>query len=147
MNIKNYGSYLILKVIWKDIHMLEIGVEVTNGRYSGKTEFYESAENLKKFATLLSGYPNGNNAAIYEAGEKNGYSYFGAKFSVLNRSGHISVLINLEENVSTEYRADEKDKLKLEIIVEPNAIDIFQKQLLQLAINEEGVAILCGRKN
>jgi hypothetical protein len=37
--------------------------------------------------------------------------------------------------------------LKLEIIVEPSAIDRFQKELCHLAKNEEGLAILYGNDN
>jgi hypothetical protein len=59
----------------------------------------------------------------------------------------LGVEINIERNVSTEYRQEEKDKIKLEIIVEPNAIDNFRKELLTLAKNEEGNAILYGKDN
>ena len=41
--------------------------------------------------------------------------------------------INIESNVAAEYRQEEKNKLKLEIIVEPSAIDRFQKELCHLA--------------
>ena len=53
-------------------------------------------------------------------------------------------LENIEENVATEYRANEKDKLKLELIVEPSAIDIFQKELHRMAKTENGRASLVG---
>jgi hypothetical protein len=60
----------------------------------------------------------------------------------------IGVEINIESNnVATEYREEEKNKLKLEIIVEPSAIDRFQKELCHLAKNEEGLAIFYGNDN
>ena len=67
------------------------------------------------------------------------------RFYCIDTEGHIGVEINLEENVSTAYRKEEKDKLKLEIIVVPSAIDNFQKELLRLAINEDGIATLYGQ--
>jgi hypothetical protein len=60
----------------------------------------------------------------------------------------IGVEINIESNnVATEYLEEEKNKLKLEIIIEPSAIDRFQKELCHLAKNEEGLAILHGNDN
>ena len=40
-----------------------------------------------------------------------------------------------------------KNKLNLEIIVEPSAIDDFQMQLLRLATDQKGTSILYGKKN
>ena len=144
MQLQITPSYLAIKVIWKDDHMFEINVQATNGRYLGTTDVYETSDNLANFARLLLNY-KAEKDLVYEAGKKDGYAYFGMKLSPINHSGHISLLINLEENVATEYRDDEKDKLKLEIIVEPHAIDVFQKELLKLAIKEEGIATLYGR--
>ena len=52
---------------------------------------------------------------------------FEMAFYPISPTGKVGVLITLEENVPTEYRAHEKDKLKLELIVEPASIDIFSK--------------------
>jgi hypothetical protein len=59
----------------------------------------------------------------------------------------IGVEINNESNVATQYRQEEKNKLKLEMIVEASAIDRFQKELCHLAKNEEGLAIFYGNDN
>ena len=69
------------------------------------------------------------------------------QFYCLDQAGHIGVEINLEENVATVFREKEKDKLKLEIIIEPSAIDTFQKELIQLARTQRGKALLLGRDN
>jgi len=53
----------------------------------------------------------------------------------------------MEENVSTEYRKEEKDKLSMELIVKPNAIDIFCRELKTLAEKEDGIAELKGIRN
>lgn len=47
---------------------------------------------------------------------------------------------------ATEYREEEKDKLEMELIVEPNAIKSFQIELKKLAMTESGSAILTGIK-
>jgi hypothetical protein len=51
------------------------------------------------------------------------------KYYPIGFTGHIGVEMSLEGNVATEYRLEEKDKMKLEIIIEPNQLDIFQKEL------------------
>lgn len=68
-------------------------------------------------------------------------------FYYIDNAGHIGVEINLENNVATEFRHEEKNKLKLEIIVEPNAIDNFQRELSNLATTQKGTANLYGRDN
>ena len=140
-------SYLELELIWKDDEMFELRVTASNGRYFGITEVYETSESLDHFAELLFGFPKNNLTLFHEMDKKNSYAYFSMKYYCINNAGHLGIEINLEENVSTEYRNEEKDKLKLEIIVEPSAIDNFQKALKQLARNQEGKATLFGRNN
>ncbi|MCP9761466.1 hypothetical protein [Lacihabitans soyangensis] len=140
-------SYLELKVIWKDDDVLELSVKVSNGRYSGITEVYDTPETLFNFARRLEGYPSVNQELFYEAGKKDSYSFFSMRFYKIDSAGQIGVEIMLEENVSTEYRPEEKDKLKVEIIIVPSAIDDFQKELVNMAKNREGVSILNGQYN
>ena len=147
MDGDNLKSYFELKVIWKDDDMFELRITATNGRFSGTTEVYDTSESLTSFAKSLSGYPKEDKTLIHEAGQKDGYSYFSINFYCIDNAGHLGVEVSLEENVSTQYRQEEKDKLKHEIIVKPNAIENFQKQLLSLAKNEEGTAILYGNDN
>lgn len=136
------NRFLKLEVIWKDDDMFELQVSVDNGRYSGKTEVYETKESLLTFATSLKGYPNGNESLMHKCGEKDSYAYFEMKFYQIGSTGIVGVQTSIEENVATEYRKEEKDKLKLELIVEPNAIDKFQKELVKLAQAEQGIAEL-----
>jgi hypothetical protein len=138
--------FLKLEVIWKDDNMFELQISVDNGRYSGQTEVYETKESLLTFAASLKGYPNGKESLIHKCGEKDSYAYFEMKFYQIGSTGIVGVQISIEENVATEYREEEKDKLKLELIVEPNAIDKFQKELVNLAQKEQGIAELIAIK-
>lgn len=133
-----------LEVIWKDDDMLELKVSANNGRYSGITEVYDQKELLEDFANSLTGFPKGKETLTHSAGEKNSYAYFEMRFYQLDPTGKIGVQITLEENVATEYRESEKDKLILELIAEPSAVDKFQKTLIRLAKTEEGIAELLG---
>jgi hypothetical protein len=140
-------AFLELKVIWKDDDMFEMGVTASNGRYSGTTEVYDTTESLAAFASLLYDFPQAKTALVHEAGEMDGYAYFQMKFYPFGHASYIGVQVSLEENVYPPYREVEKVKLKLEIVVEPHAIDVFQKALSQLARKQEGTVTLYGRDN
>ncbi len=124
--------------------MMELRISANNGRYSGTTEVYEVSESLLEFVKELNGFPFGKDRLTHSCGEKDSYAYFEMDFYKIGPSGICGVLITMEENVSTEYRKEEKDKLSMELIVEPNAIDNFCKELKSLAEREEGIAELNG---
>lgn len=147
MIIENPKSFLELKVIWKDDEMIELRVTASNSNFYGKTKVYADAELLHDFAEKLTNYPKNGETLFYTAGIKKGYSYFSMKYYPVSNTGKIGVEINLECNTSSENFQEEKDNVKLEIIVEPSAIDNFQKELFTLAKNEDGTAILYGRDN
>jgi len=147
LEIKNRKSFLELEITWKDNDMFELKITASNGYFYGCTEVYDTSKSLSDFSTTLIDYPSANKILVYEIGKKDCFSYFSMKFYPINNYGHIGVEISIEKNVSTEYREEEKDKLKLEIIIEPSAIDRFQKELFNMAKNETGKSILYGRDN
>jgi len=144
---ENQKSFLELRVVWKDEHMFQVLVQASNGDFAGKTEVYETSESLSEFALALIGYPKPDLVLFYEAGARDSYAYFSMKYYPLGGSGIVGIEVSLESYVDTEFRPEEKAKLKLEIVVEPNAIDNFQKELLRLAANQAGTATLYGRDN
>lgn len=147
MAIENRKSFLELNVIWKDDDMMELKVRASNTDFSGVTEVYDRAENLSNFASALTNYPKNNEILFYEAGSKDSYAYFSMKYYSIGTNGHLGIEVNLESNVSTEYRKEEKNKVKLEIITERTAIENFKKELLRLAKYEEGSATLYGNQS
>ena len=143
--MKDSKAFIDFKVIWKDDDMFELQVIATNGRYSGVTRVYDTKRTLSQFAKQLEGFPTGNTTLFYECGEKDSYAYFSMKYYCIDTAGHIGVQVVLESDVATEYRPEEKDRLALEIMIEPAAIDRFQKDLYNLAMREDGQATLFGR--
>lgn len=139
----NKRKFLKLEVVWKDADMFELQVNCSNGYFSGVTEVYDTQIPLLEFAKSLKGYPKNRETLTHICGEKDSYSYFEMNFYPIGMNGIVGVEILLESN-TTEDRPKEKDKLRLELIVEPNAIDVFQRELELLAINEEGDAELIG---
>ena len=147
MTLNNRKSFLELKSIWKDDDIFKLKVTVSDNVFAGETEVYDQFECISDFAKELIGYPKDDKILFYEAGEKESYAYFSMKYYPIDNGGHIGVEINIESNVTTIYRPEEKNKLKVEIIVEPSAIDNFQNELYNLAKNENGLAILFGSDN
>ena len=133
---------LKFEVIWKDDDMFEMRISANNGRYSGTTEVYEVTEQLLGFVDKLNGFHNGKDKISHSCGKKDSYAYFEMEFYKLGGAGKCGVLITMEENVETSYREEEKDKLSMELIVEPHAIDVFCRELKLLAEKEEGIAEL-----
>ena len=136
------NNSLKLKIIWKDDDMFEIRVSTNNGRYSGTTEVYETKESLLSFAKSLKGFSINSEKLSHCCGKKDSYAFFEMSFYPIGLNGVIGVQVTLEENVASEFRKEEKDKLVMELIVELNSIDRFQNELEKLSINEEGVAEL-----
>ena len=138
------SNYLKFEVIWKDDDMIELQISANNGRYSGITEVYEVPDSLIELVNQLNGFPFGKDKVTHICGEKDSYAYFEMDFYKIGPTGKCGVLITMEENVATEYRREEKDKLSMELIIEPNAIDAFCKEMMHLAKREEGIAELKG---
>ncbi len=134
--------YLKLEIVWKDDCMFELKVSANNGRYCGITEVYEQSDSLLKFVKELNRFPFEKNKVIHYCGEKDGYAYFEMEFYKIGLTGKCGVLITMEEHVPTEFRREEKDKLKMELIVEPNSIDIFCRELKKMVEQERGCAEL-----
>jgi len=133
---------LKLEVIWKDDEMFEIQVKVSNGRYAGTTEVYEQYEALLNFSYQLRSYPL-KETLSHSCGERGNYVFFEMKFYPIGIS-KIGVLISIEENTPTESRVEEKDKLSIELLIEQNSLDNFQKELFDLAYYQKGSATLIG---
>ncbi|WP_233253996.1 hypothetical protein [Hymenobacter sedentarius] len=133
-----------MEVVWKDEHILEVEFTASNAFFKGTTQAYDTSESLSDLANKLVDFPDKEASIFHQAGAKDGYAYCSMRFYPIG-GGLIGVFIQLEENVSTAYRKEEKSKLALELIVEPNAIDNFYKQLKTMAHKQEGIALLVGR--
>ncbi len=136
--------FLRLKVDWQDESMFELTVSASNTIFCGKASLYALPSDLLKFAGQLKGFPHRRETLFYEEGRTGNNGYFSMRYYPVGYNGHVGVEINLESNLLGDYREEEKDRVKLEIIVEPGSIDKFQKELYNLAETESGIATLYG---
>ncbi len=147
MEINELKSYLKLKIIWKDDDMFELKIIASNNRFYGTTEVYDTSESLYSFAQTLIDFPKNEKQLIYKLGIQNGYAFCSIRFYCIDNFGYIGVEIILEDNVNTNFRNEEKSKVKLEIMVEASGIDNFRQALSTLSKKQEGIAILYGNDN
>ena len=145
MDVDDLKSFLKLQVVSKDEHMFELKVTASNGRYFGTTNVFDTPELVLKFAQTLISFPQHNSDLFYETGFKNGQASFSMHFYHSDNTAHFVLGISLEDHVTTAYTHEHKNKLKIEISIEPNAVDEFKKDLSRLATEKDGIAILYGR--
>ena len=140
-NMDYRDSLLKFEIVWKDENMFELKIIASNGRYSGTAQVYATSNSLIKFALSLAGYPIAwGNTLFYEL--KGSFSFFSMSLYCIDSSGHIGVKVTLEEDIHNSNQQQNKNQVKLEITTVPGAIDNFQKELVHLAVTQDGIATL-----
>lgn len=143
--MESMKNKLSLEIIWQDPDMVELKIIAANDEFSGATEVYTIYEDIIKLAKSLEGFPKSVNDTVnFSAGEKDSYAYASMRFYCFTASGHTATRIELESNVATEYRDEEKDRIQLELQFELAALDSFVLQLQKIVNNHEGKAVLSG---
>jgi hypothetical protein len=140
--MKEYENFLNLEVVWKDEHMLELEVIVTNNSYSGVARGYDTREQLEILANQLEGFPKDDQPVFYKIGESMQQGHLSISFCPISLSGLVGVKVYLEKGGWTDCQ---NSIVSTELLVEPSAIDIFQKYLTTLATNQQGIAKLIAR--
>ena len=140
--MKEYENFLNLEVVWKEEHMLELEVTVSNNGYSGVARGYDTRERLETLAKQLEGFPKDDQPIFYEIKESSQLGDLSISFCPIALSGLVGVKVHLESEGSSNCQ---NSNVSLELLVEPNSIDIFQKYLTTLAATQQGVAKLIAR--
>jgi hypothetical protein len=140
--MKEYENFLTLEVVWKDEHMLELEVTVANNSYSGVARGYDTREALAILAKQLEGFPKDDQPIFYKIGESLQQGHLSISFCPIGLSGLVGVKVYLEKGGLTGCQ---NSNVSTELLVEPSAIDIFQKYLTTLAANQQGIAKLIAR--
>lgn len=140
--MKEYENFLNLEVVWKDEHMLELEVTVTNNGYGGVAQGYDTREQLEILAKQLEGFPKDDQPIFYKIGKSIQQGHLSISFCPISLSGLVGVKVYLEREGRTDCQ---NSNVSTELLVEPNSIDIFQKYLTTLATNQQGIAKLIAR--
>ena len=121
--MEKYENFLNLEVVWKDEHMLELEVTVSNNGYSGVARGYTTGEDLEILAKQLEGFTGNGQSIFYEIKESIQIGSLSISFCPIPSSGLIGVQVYLESPGSDNCQ---NSNLSLELLVEPNSIDNFQ---------------------
>jgi len=140
--MKEYENFLQLEVVWKDEHMLELEVTVSNNGFRGVDRGYDTGGHLKALAKQLEGFPRDDQSIFYEIKGSMGTGNLSFLFYPNSPNGIVGVKVHLESEGTNNCQ---NSSLSLELLVEPSAIDIFQKYLGTLAANQQGIAKLIAR--
>jgi hypothetical protein len=125
-------SQLTIQALWEDDGLLTIDSQVASWGFVGKTQVYTSYEALEEWAKELAALPlMAGQAVDFQAGERNSYAYLGVRISVLDSVGHCQCRVEFESN--SVHTWESKNKLEVEILVEPNAVDRFITGLTAIA--------------
>jgi len=136
-------SFISLEIIWQDPDMVEILIKSSNRKFYGETEVYTTYQELASFASSLKGFPNSvNDKVTFNAGEKESYAFSALNIYCFSASGHTAALIELEANIASNQRKEEKHKIQMEVQFESQSLDSFQQKLTSMIQNKSGNAVL-----
>lgn len=140
-------SQLTIQAMWEDDGLLTIDSHAASWGFIGKTQVYTTYEALGKWANDLGALPlaAGQNVE-FQAGERDSYAYLGVMIFVLDSVGHCVCRVAFESNSTHTWES--KNKLEIEIRIEPNAIDRFVVELRAIVdTKSQGEACLLGADN
>lgn len=137
-------SQLTIQALWEDDGLLTIDSHAASWGFVGKTQVYSNYEALEKWAKDLAALPLVAGQSVgFQAGQRNSYAYLGVTISVLDSAGHCQCRVALESNAT--HTRESKNKLEVEILIEPNAIDRFVTGLMAIIqTKNRGEACLLG---
>ena len=121
-------SQFTIQALWEDDGLLTIDSHVASWGFVGKTQVYTTYKALQKWAEELAVLPLVAGQAVdFQAGERNSHAYLGVRISVIDSVGHCHCRVEFESNAV--HTRESKNKLEVEILVEPNALDRFITEL------------------
>ena len=155
---------LSIEIVYQDSDLLQIMVKGSNGRYSGSTLLYLSADGreLTDFGQRMQGFPKSfDQVEEMEFGATKRYqeevkkmqesdprirpesAFLGLRFHCIDRLDHSGVEVALHED-SWSQREQAIGNVRFELRFEPAQLDRFAKELIDLGIKKEGIAVLDG---
>ena len=124
-------SQLTIQALWEDDGLLTIESHAASWGFVGKTQVYTTYGALEKWANELAALPLIAGQSVgFQAGERNSYAYLGVTISVLDSVGHCQCRVAFESNSIHTWQS--RNKLEVDILVEPNAIDRFVTGLVAI---------------
>lgn len=135
--------YLSMRVLGNDDGLLTIESHAASWGFTGRTQVYTSFKELEKWALELGQLTlRAGQATTFHAGGRDSYSFLGISVSVLDSQGHCLCQVAIESNRTLTFES--KNKLELEFLAEPSAVDQFLLGLTTLVQAGQGETKLLG---
>jgi hypothetical protein len=133
---------LQIESVYQDPDLIEVGVVVANGAFSGAACFYTSESELRAAASMLKGFPsNASDRREIRLGETVWERVDGIRATFLCRDGlgHVVAEVTL---TTDERELPMRQSVSLLLATEAAAVDAFVAELAALAQNRRGAAFL-----
>ena len=134
---------LQFKIIYKDVHLLEVQISAWNGSFGGLADVYVGLEQLTEASKKLQRFPL-NPSDVRELtlggfGPESAGGGVSMRFYCGDRVGHTYV----DSKIESAYGSNGKAQFVfMTLAVEPAAIDSFVEELGQLGVTQAGLARL-----
>jgi len=140
-----FGVVIRIVGVGADDGMITAAVDVASRGFKGVSQVYTTAEAFEELSSRLRLFPEGPTKSLeFEFGMPNSYGYLSLAFSVLDATGRCACRVQLESNYLPTYGPESKNRVQIDMGVEPNAIDRFVLDLQNLLNSEPGKAVLEG---
>ena len=138
---------LTIQALWEDDGMLTVDSHAASWGFVGRTQVYTTYQALEKWAKELAALSLVAGQTVeFQAGERNSYAYLGVTIAVVDSVGHCVCRVAFESNANHTWEC--KNKLEVEIRIEPNAMDRFIVELMTIVDAKNlGEACLSGVEN
>lgn len=139
-----YG--IVMRIVGvEDDGMLTVAIDVSSGGFRGSSQLYTIAPELAQFCADLRRFPDGTGRPLeFRLGVPDSYAYFGARFALLDARGRWQCRVWLESNYIPIHGPGSKNRMDVEMAIEPNAIDRFASDLDNMLSSKTGEAVLEG---
>lgn len=137
---------IVIRVIRADEDgMLTAAVDVASRGFRGVSQVYTTADALEALSSSLRLFPEGARKSLeFQLGTPDGYGYLGLAFSVADSLGRCACRVRLESNYVPMHGQGSRNRIDVDMGVEPNAIDRFVFDLQNLLNSKPGEAVLEG---
>jgi hypothetical protein len=135
---------LDFEVVWHDRDMVEVRVEASNGDFAGTTLAYTSRKDLLRLADSVALFPRRADDG-FKFSSSGQHPRVALAFYCIDGAGHGAVRADLRRNLASNSRAEEEDRVLLEIPLGGASVAQFAGDLRRIVRDQGGTASLFPR--
>ena len=142
MNADGAKHGLAIRVIWRDVDLIELACNLSYGKFAGESTCYTTSPQLHDFADALGRFSRtAEGEPTFESGLGDGSKACDLCAYTIDKACHLAVHVKMATDKLTA-RPQSIARLELEMLVEAWALSQFAEQLRTIAITETGEAFL-----